>query len=111
MGATAGASAGMGGGAAGGAAGAGIQAGAAIAGEAIDAGVNILSSFLVGNVTGGSTAQASGVPLLPQRAPMQTGVPAINNDNRSYNLTNLDEYKRLQARDQAQQIMPAISKF
>lgn len=99
------------GGAGAGTAGAGIQAGAAIAGEAIDAGVNILSSFLVGNVTGGSTAQASGVPLLPQRAPMQTGVPPVQNDNRTYNLTNLDAYKQMQARDQAQQQMPFLSKF
>lgn len=100
---------------AGSAAGAGIQAGAAMAGQVASGAVNILSSLLVGTATNGSTASASGVPLLPQRAPMQTGVPAMGGeqyqDNRTYNITNMDEYKRLQERDAAQAANPFIGKF
>lgn len=91
------------------------QAGAQIAGEVAVGAVNILSSLLVGTATNGSTPSASGVPLLPQRAPMQTGVPAMGGesyqDNRTYNITNLDEYRRLQERDAAQQANPWIGKF
>lgn len=92
-----------------------IQSGAQIAGEVATGAVNILSSLLVGTATAGSTASPTGVPLLPQRQPMQTGVPAIQQqgytDNRTYNLTNLDEYRAMQERDAAQRAMPWISKF
>lgn len=93
---------------------AGIQAGAQMAGAVVNGAVNILSSLMVGTATNGSTASASGIPLLPQRQPMQTGVPAMGqqySDNRTYNLTNLDEYRRLQERDAAQQANPFIGKF
>lgn len=112
MGATMGGSAAIPG--AGGMAGAGIQAGAQMAGQIATGAVNILSSLLVGTATGGSTANASGVPLLPQRQPMQTGVAPMGQqyqDNRTYNITNLDEYRALQERDAAQQSNPFIGKF
>lgn len=112
MGATMGGSAAIPG--AGGMAGAGIQAGAQMAGQIATGAVNILSSLLVGTATGGSTANASGVPLLPQRQPMQTGVAPMGRqyqDNRTYNITNLDEYRALQERDAAQQSNPFIGKF
>ncbi|QNL30740.1 tape measure protein [Mycobacterium phage Estes] len=102
----------VGGPAAGGAGGAGIQAGAQIAGSAITGGLNILSSLLVGTATGGSTASASGVPLLPERQQQQTGVPQINAvDNRQYHVTNLDEFKRVQQTSDAQAAMPFIGKY
>ncbi|AEK09942.1 tail length tape measure protein [Mycobacterium phage Rey] len=102
----------VGGPAAGGAGGAGIQAGAQIAGSAITGGLNILSSLLVGTATSGSTQSASGVPLLPDRQQMQTGVPQINAvDNRQYHVTNLDEFKRVQATSDAQAAMPFIGKY
>ncbi|OQW34512.1 MAG: hypothetical protein A4E20_10860 [Nitrospira sp. SG-bin2] len=98
---------------AGSAAGAGIQAGAQIAGSIATGAANILSSLMVGTVTPGSTAQASGIPLLPQRQPMQTGVPPVN--QRVYNggihVTNLDEFKRTTEMMDAQAQMPWISKF
>lgn len=91
----------------------GIQAGAQMAGQIATGAVNILSSLLVGSATGGSTGSASGVPLLPQRAPMQSGVPAIN--QRVYNggihVTNLDEFRRTTERMDAQAAMPHINKF
>lgn len=93
---------------------AGIQAGAQMAGAVVNGAVNILSSLLVGTATNGSTASASGIPLLPQRQSMQTGVPAMGQayqDNRTYNITNLDEYRRLQERDAAQAANPFIGKF
>lgn len=113
MGATMGGSA-VAGGMGAGQAGQMAQAGAQIAGEVAVGAVNILSSLLVGTATNGSTQSASGVPLLPQRSPMQTGVPQMGEqytDNRTYNLTNLDEYRRLQERDAAQQANPWIGKF
>lgn len=91
------------------------QAGTKIAGEIAVGAVNVLSSLLVGTATNGSTASASGIPMLPQRQPMQTGVPDIAGrqyqDNRTYNLTNLDEYRRMQERDAAQAANPFIGKF
>ena len=93
---------------------AGIQAGAQMAGAVVNGAVNVLSSLMVGTATNGSTTSASGIPLLPQRQPMQTGVPAMGQqyqDNRTYNITNLDEYKRMQERDLAQSTNPYIGKF
>ena len=112
MGATMGGSAAIPG--AGGMAGAGIQAGAQMAGQIATGAVNILSSLLVGTATGGSTANASGVPLLPQRQPMQTGVAPMGQqyvDNRQYHLTSLDQYTALQERTAAQQQDPYIAKY
>ncbi|SLH92215.1 Phage-related minor tail protein-like [Mycobacteroides abscessus subsp. massiliense] len=96
---------------AGGAAGQGIQAGFQMGGQAISGAVNILSSLLVGTATGGSTQSASGIPMLPSRQPQQTGVPKLVNDNRQYHVTNLDEFKRVQATSDAQAAMPYISKY
>jgi len=91
-----------------------IQAGSQMAGTAINSGLNILSSLLVGTATNGSTASASGVPLLPQRQPMQSGVPAISQGrvhNGDVYLTNMDEYRRTQERMDAQAAMPFIGKY
>ncbi|WP_131821748.1 hypothetical protein [Mycobacteroides chelonae] len=96
---------------AGGAAGQGIQAGFQIGGQAISGAVNILSSLMVGTATGGSTQSASGIPLMPQRQPQQTGVPKLVNDNRQYHVTNLDEFKRVQQTSDAQAAMPYIQKY
>ena len=100
---------------AGGAAGAGIQAGAQMAGAIATGAVNILSSLLVGTATNGSTASASGIPLLPQRQEMQTGVPAMQGGGRVHNgdiyVTNLDEYRRTNERMDAQAAMPFIGKY
>lgn len=101
-------------GAGGQAAGQAIQAGAQIAGAAINSGVNIISSLLVGTATNGSTASASGVPLLPQRQPMQSGVPAMNTGrvhNGDIYVTNLDDYRRTTERMDAQATMPFIGKY
>jgi hypothetical protein len=93
----------------------GIQAGAQMAGAVANSAINILSSLLVGTATSGSTASASGIPLLPQRQPMQTGVPAIPSGGRVHNgdiyLTNLDDYRRTQERMDAQAQMPYIGKY
>lgn len=99
--------------AAGAAAAQGIQAGAQMAGQIATGAVNILSSLLVGSATPGSTASASGVPLLPQRQPMQSGVPAVNQRNHygDVHVTDLDEFSRRQQRMDAQDVMPYISKF
>lgn len=100
---------------AGGAMDAGIQAGAQMAGAVVNGAVNILSSLLVGTATGGSTSSASGVPLLPQRQQMQSGVPAMNQPGRVHNgdiyVTNLDDYRRTQERMDAQAAMPYIGKY
>jgi hypothetical protein len=113
-GATMGGSAAMGGMGAG-QAGQAAQAGAQIAGQVASSAVNILSSLGVGTLTGGSTAQASGIPLLPQRQPVQTGVPAQGQgpyqDNRTYHLTNLDQYRALQEREAAQKQDPYLARF
>ncbi|SHW93728.1 MULTISPECIES: hypothetical protein [Mycobacteroides] len=96
---------------AGSAAGAGIQAGAQMAGQAITGVANVISSLLVGTATNGSTQSASGVPMLARRQPQQTGVPRIVTDNRQYHVTNLDEFKRVQATSDAQAAMPYIGKY
>lgn len=106
----------MGVGAAGGgsAAAAGIQAGAQMAGQVATGAVNILSSLMVGTMTGGSTGSASGVPLLPQRQPMQAGgvQPIMQRvHNGDINVTNLDEFKRQQQLMDAQDAMPFIGKY
>lgn len=99
--------------AAGAAAAQGIQAGAQMAGQIATGAVNILSSLFVGSATPGSTASASGVPLLPQRQPMQSGVPAVNQRNHygDVHVTDLDEFARRQQRMDAQDVLPYISKF
>ncbi|QNJ56834.1 tape measure protein [Mycobacterium phage Reindeer] len=96
-----------------GVAGQAAQAAAAIGGQVINGAVNILSSLAVGTATNGSTASASGVPLLPTRQPQQTGVPQVVQrvDNRQYHITNLDEFKRVQAVSDAQAAMPYIGKY
>jgi methyl-accepting chemotaxis protein len=97
-----------------GAAGAGIQAGFQMGGAIVNGAVNILSSLLVGTATNGSTSSASGVPLLPQRQPMQSGVPAMNTGrvhNGDIYVTNLDDYRRTTERMDAQATMPFIGKY
>lgn len=98
----------------GGAAGSLISAGAQVGGQVATSAVNILSSLLIGTATGGSTASASGVPMLPQRQPMQAGgVQPIQQriHQGDINVTNLDEYKRQQQLMDAQDAMPWIGKY
>ena len=112
MAGTMGASAAMPG--AGGAAGAGIQAGAQMAGAIANGAVNILSSFLVGTATSGSVASASGTPMLPQRPPVQSGVPAMGGGrvhNGDIYVTDLADYRRTTERMDAQAAMPFIGKY
>lgn len=98
---------------AGSAAGAGIQAGAQMAGQVATAAVNVLSSLLVGTATNGSTQSASGVPLLPNRQPMQSGVPQINQRNHygDIHVSNLDQFKRQQQLMDAQDSMPYVGHY
>jgi hypothetical protein len=99
---------------AGGGAGAGIQAGAQMAGAIANGAVNILSSFLVGTATAGSTASASGTPMLPQRPPVQSGVPAMGGGrvhNGDIYVTDLADYRRTTERMDAQAAMPFIGKY
>ncbi|WP_099021268.1 ADP-ribosyltransferase [Mycolicibacterium palauense] len=114
MGATAGAG-GLAGGAGGQLAGAGIQAGFQIGGQIATGLTNVLSSLLVGTATNGSTASASGTPLLPAQ-PDTSGVPSmvqgrVHNGDNVYQLTNLDEFKRQQRTTAAQEAMPYIGKY
>lgn len=90
------------------------QAGAQIGGEWATGLVNILSSLMVGTATNGSTPSASGIPLLPQRQPMQTGVPRVSQGrvhNGDVYVTNMDDYRRTQERMDAQAAMPFIGKY
>jgi hypothetical protein len=110
-GAAAGGMGGMGGGGGGGQL---AEAGAKIAGDVAVGAVNVISSLLVGTATNGSTASASGVPMLPQRQPVQSGVPAVPSGrvhNGDIYLTNMDEYRRTQERMDAQAQMPFIGKY
>jgi hypothetical protein len=100
--------------AAGSAAAQGIQAGAQMIGQVATGAVNILSSLAVGSLSNGSTQSASGIPLLPQRAPVQNGVAPVMQQrihNGDINVTNLDEFKRTQNRMDAQDSMPFIGKY
>lgn len=112
---TAGASAAMPGGM--GSPSAGIQAGAQIAGAVATGAVNILSSLLVGTATNGSTANASGVPMLPQRPPIQTGVDPNPGGaggrvhNGDIYVSDMSDYRRTTERMDAQAQMPFIGKF
>jgi hypothetical protein len=92
----------------------GIQAGAQMAGAITNGAVNILSSLLVGTATSGSTASASGTPMLPQRQPVQSGVPAIGGGrvhNGDIYVTDLADYRRTTERMDAQAAMPFIGKY
>jgi hypothetical protein len=92
----------------------GIQAGAQMAGAITNGAVNILSSLLVGTATSGSTASASGTPMLPQRPPVQSGVPAIGGGrvhNGDIYVTDLADYRRTTERMDAQAAMPFIGKY
>lgn len=88
------------------------QAGAQIAGQAADSAVNILSSFLVGTVTPGSTQSAYGAPVLPNDPVAQSGGgrgPAIvNNYNGGIHTASYDEFYRGQQRREAQQVAPMM---
>lgn len=90
-----------------------IAGGAQIAGSVATGALNILSSLLVGTATSGSTASASGVPLLPQRQGDQ-GVPNIvpqQVNNQTYNISSMHELSRLQEQVAAQNAMPFIGKY
>lgn len=96
------------GGAAGGLIGSGFQIGGQVAASAM----NILSSLMVGTATSGSTASASGVPLLPARQQQSPVAPVYQKvHNGDVNVTSFDDLKRTQDRLDAQQQMPYINKY
>ncbi|KPG47288.1 hypothetical protein [Mycobacteroides immunogenum] len=89
---------------AGGAAGSLAAAGVQMGGQAVAGAANILSSLLVGTLTSGSTANPSGVPMLPQEQQKQAAGPKIvNNFNGGIHTSNLEQWKQQQDRREAQQ--------
>lgn len=98
---------------AGSAAGAGIQGGFEVGGKVASGIANIFSSLMVGTATSGSTASASGTPLLPQQPAQQTGVAPIMQrvHNGDVNIANTDEWRRMEQNTTAQQVMPWIGKY
>lgn len=89
---------------AGGAAGSLAAAGVQMGGQAVAGAANILSSLLVGTLTGGSTANPSGVPMLPQEGQKQAAGPRIvNNFNGGIHTSNLEQWNQNQQRREAQQ--------
>ncbi|QFG14255.1 tape measure protein [Mycobacterium phage Tourach] len=109
MGAGAAGAAAPGAGAAGGAAGAGIQAGAQIAGQVASGAVNILSSLLVGTLSGGSSPNAYGAPVLPQQ-PQGSGMggPAVVNNYGDIHTASYDQFYQGQQRREAQTQAPFL---
>ncbi|WP_124712915.1 NlpC/P60 family protein [Mycolicibacterium nivoides] len=109
MGAGAAGAAAPGAGAAGGAAGAGIQAGAQIAGQVASGAVNILSSLLVGTLSGGSSPNAYGAPVLPQQ-PQGGGLggPAVVNNYGDIHTASYDQFYQGQQRREAQTQAPFL---
>ncbi|ALY07336.1 tape measure protein [Mycobacterium phage MkaliMitinis3] len=109
MGAGAAGAAAPGAGAAGGAAGAGIQAGAQIAGQVASGAVNILSSLLVGTLSGGSSPNAYGAPVLPQQ-PQGSGMggPAVVNNYGDIHTASYDQFYQGQQRREAQTQVPFL---
>ncbi|ALF00322.1 tape measure protein [Mycobacterium phage Archie] len=105
----AGAAGAPGAGAAGGAAGAGIQAGAQIAGQVASGAVNILSSLLVGTLSGGSSPNAYGAPVLPQQ-PQGSGLggPAVVNNYGDIHTASYDQFYQGQQRREAQTQVPFL---
>lgn len=92
----------------------GIQAGFAMGGQVAAGLTNVLSSLLVGTATNGSTASASGVPMLPQREPASAGVRQVVQQrvhNGDVHIANTDEWRRMEQNRLAQDVMPHISKY
>ncbi|WP_157836156.1 hypothetical protein [Mycobacteroides abscessus] len=89
-----------------GAAGSMAAAGVQMAGQAVAGGVNVLSSLLVGTLTGGSTANASGTPMLPKEGaqPGQRGPMIQNVFNGGVHTSNLDQWNQNQQRREQQQV-------
>lgn len=88
-----------------------IAGGAQVAGQAASAGLNVLSSLMVGTLTGGSTGSASGVPMLPQQQ-QQSGVPMAQQINQqTYNVSSMDTLARTQEQVNAATQMPHIGRY
>ncbi len=89
-----------------GAAGSMAAAGVQMAGQAVAGGVNVLSSLLVGTLTGGSTANASGTPMLPKEGaqPGQRGPMIQNVFNGGVHTSNLEQWNQNQQRREQQQV-------
>jgi hypothetical protein len=81
---------------AGSAAGAGIQAGAQMAGEVVSGIANIAAAGLVGTLTGGTTANGYGAPVIPQQA--QGGTP-VNNFIDNSQITAYNPYEAGRVKD------------
>lgn len=84
-------------------------AGFQMAGKVASGFANILSSLAVGTVTGGTTGQGYGAPLLKQQP--EAGVrnfQSIHNGNIVTN--NLEEYSRLRDRKDAQRALPFLNR-
>ncbi|SKG75786.1 exported protein [Mycobacteroides abscessus subsp. bolletii] len=92
------------------AAGSMAAAGAQIAGQVASGAVNILSSLMVGTLTGGTTQGAYGAPVLP--GPPQSsggpGGPGIVNNYGDIHTANYDEFYKGQQRREAQQQAPLL---
>lgn len=72
--------------------------------------VNVLSSLMVGTLSGGgSTGGAYGTPLLPQSGQQNYGGPAVvNNWNGGVHTTNNDEFYKIQQRRELQNASPML---
>lgn len=83
--------------------------GAQIAGNVADGAVNILSSLLVGNVTGGTQANAYGAPVLPT-GPVggPQGGPAVVNNYGDIHTSSYEQFYQGQQRREAQQQAPLM---
>lgn len=85
----------------------GIQAGAQMAGEAINDGLNVLAGFAVRN-----QGPANGSPLLAQRNATSMAPPVMQKiHNGDIQVDNLEEWKRANETMEAQQAMPWIGKY
>ncbi|QOC56682.1 tape measure protein [Mycobacterium phage Tyson] len=86
-----------------------VQGGAQIAGQVANGAVNILSSLLVGTLSGGTTQNAYGAPVLPQGPPQSGGGgPAVVNNYGDIHTASYDEFYRGQQRREAQQQAPIL---
>lgn len=96
-------------GAGGAAAAAGIQAGMQIGGQVASGAVNILSSLLVGTLSGGSSPNAYGAPVLPSQ-PQGGGLggPAVVNNYGDIHTASYDQFYQGQQRREAQTQVPFL---
>ncbi len=83
-------------------------AGFQMAGQVASGAANIISSLLVGTVTGGTTGEGYGAPLVPQETGSVRNFQSIHNGNIVTN--NLDEYSRLRDRKDTQRALPFLNR-